>query len=49
MDQQIRLLGKIKREISKIVNEGATKEEKLLLIEFGEKRLTELRGEIAGG
>lgn len=48
MDPQIRALGKIKREITKIIDSGETKEDKLLLISFGERRLAELREEIEG-
>lgn len=48
MDPQIRLLAAIKREISKIVNQGATKEDKLMLISFGKRRLEELEAEITG-
>lgn len=46
MDPQIKALAAIKREITKIVNQGETKEDKLLLIEFGERRLAELRSEL---
>ncbi len=48
MDPQIQLLGKIKREITKIIEAAASDEDKLLLIEFGERRLAELKAGIAG-
>ncbi len=48
MDPQIKLLAAIKREITKIVGKGYKKEDKLMLIDFGERRLAELRAEIEG-
>lgn len=48
MDPQIKLLAAIKREITKIVEKGLKKEDKLMLIQFGERRLSELREEIEG-
>lgn len=46
MDNQIRLLAAILRELGKIVGQGETDEDKLMLIQFGEKRLKELRAEL---
>ncbi len=46
MDVQIRNLAAIKREIAKIVARGETKDDKLLLIQFGERQLAELKAEI---
>lgn len=46
MDQQIRLLSAIKREVTKIVEKAETKEDKLLLINFGRKRLDELESDL---
>ena len=46
MDPQIKALAAMKREIKKIVDQGATKSDKLMLIEFGERRLAELKAEL---
>lgn len=48
MDPQIKLLAAMKREITKIVNHGYKTEDKLMLIEFGQRRLAELKEEIEG-
>lgn len=46
MDPQIKALAAMKREIGKIVSQGVTKEDKLLLIQIGERRLAELKAEL---
>lgn len=48
MDPQIKALAAMKRELGKIVAQGQSKEDKLLLIQFGERRLAELRAETEG-
>lgn len=46
MDPQILALSAMKRQLTKIVSQGQTPEDKLMLIEFGERRLAELRAEL---
>ena len=49
MDPQIKLLAAMKRELTKIVNKGRTAGDKAMLIEFGERTLKELRGQVFHG
>ncbi len=46
MDPQIKALAAMKRELAKIVSKGATDADKLMLIEFGERRLAELKADL---
>jgi hypothetical protein len=46
MDPQIKALAAMKRELGKIVEKGETKEDKIMLIDFGWRRLAELRAEL---
>ncbi len=46
MDAQIKALSAIQRELKKIVSRGSTPEDQRMLIEFGQRRLAELKAEL---
>lgn len=48
MDAQIKALAAIKREVTKIVGKGETLDDKLMLIEFGERQLATLKLALQG-
>ncbi len=49
MDPLILLLGKLKREITRIVEKAGTPQDRLMLLDFGERCLAELRASIVEG
>jgi hypothetical protein len=46
MDLQIRLLSAIKREIPKIIGKAETEKDKLMLIEFAERTLQDIKDDL---